>query len=96
MKKNRIILLLLITIFCGSTLSTAENQSRAISSKKNESIDLDCSGIKGRIKKECRALTRTSSSTPRSAAVRKPSVFQELDIKETISITSSVKLPEDI
>ncbi len=94
MKVFRIAQLLMITIFCWSMLAIAESQTRAISPKKNESIDLDCSGIKGKIKKECRDLRRTSRSE--SVEARKSSVFQELDIKETISITSSVKLPEDI
>ena len=70
----------------------SEEQAPRTVSSNSEELERDCSGIQGNLKKECRSIKRFTKSTPQS----KVSTLKELKIRETISITSSVKLPEDI
>ena len=96
MKSIIFIQLLLIVLFYVPSVSEAEAEAKEMSSKHIGSAELDCRGIKGKLSRDCRALS--PKNTPKTTSIDrlKRPTFVELDIKETISITSSVKLPEDI
>ncbi len=96
MKPIIFVQLLLIAPFYGPSVSEAEVQAKEVPSKKKGSAELDCRGLKGKLNRDCRAIIHKDKSKTTSINRPKPPTFVELDIKETISITSSVKLPEDI
>ena len=88
--------LLLIVLSYGPAASEAEVQAKEVTPKKIGSAELDCRGLKGKLNRDCRALIQKDKSKTTSVDRPELPTFVELDIEETISITSSVKLPEDI
>ena len=94
--KPIIFVLLLTALFYGPAISEAEAQAKEAPTKKNGSAELDCRGLKGKLNRDSRASIQKDKSKTTSLDRPKLPTFVELDIKETISITSSVKLPEDI
>ena len=96
MKPIIFVLLLLTALFYGPAVSEAEAQAKEVPTKKIGSAELDCRGLKGKLNRDCRALIQKDKSKTTSVDRPELPTFVELDIEETISITSSVKLPEDI
>ena len=94
--RSPVIYLVIVTsvLWCCSH-SKAENQSSEATGK-NGSAKLDCYGIKGKLKKDCRPLAQKIDPASRSAENSMAPRLTELSIDKTILITSSVKLPEDI
>ena len=90
MNSSRTVIFLFYLLILHAGHTGERTQRVAIDEGKESAVD--CSSIRDKLKKECRSIGRFSKSTPQSDALS----LEELNIKETISITSSVKLPEDI
>ena len=90
MNSSRIVFFLfcLLVLHAGHT----EEQIQRVANDEVQESGVACSSIRDKLKKECRSIGRFSKSIPQSDVL----TLEELNIKETISITSSVKLPEDI